>query len=150
MQNILWFDRNRKGDYFSMYQVNIISKYSGTIKLPFAQNKSSVHVQLSDWRIIRNRGKWRASSYETELPPVRAGGEIVLEARRKGIRAEKERRFVHMYVYVLPTRYGYWIGLDCRVSSTNTQNLDVGRPLPFLFQTEITLSRPPRSTCHNI
>lgn len=38
------------------------------------------------------------------------------------------------------TRYGYWIGLDCRVSSTNTRNLDVGRLLPFLFQTEI--SRP--------
>ena len=46
---------------------------------------------------------------------------------------------------VLPIRHGYWIGLDRRVSNTNTRSLDVGRPLPFLFQTEITLSRPTSS-----
>jgi len=47
-----------------------------------------------------------------------------------------------MYVYVLRRHLlATSIGLDCRVSSTNTQNLDVGRPLPFPFQTEITFSR---------
>lgn len=43
-----------EGDYFSTYQINIISKYPGTIKSMLAQNKSSMHVQLSDSGIIRN------------------------------------------------------------------------------------------------
>lgn len=74
------------------------------------------------------------------------------EKRAGSLKEGRRERFLFVCTYMCvcvraralrrgtSTRYGYWIGLDCRVSSTNTRNLDVGRLLPFLFQTEI--SRP--------
>ncbi|KYN00721.1 hypothetical protein ALC62_08403 [Cyphomyrmex costatus] len=100
-----------------MYQVNIISEYSETIKLAFAQNKSSVYILLSVSRkSLEERGKWRcASSYETELPQVRAEAEIVLKSRRKGIKT-RERKTIRSYVriytcYSTSLRVLDWIGL---------------------------------------
>lgn len=98
--------------------------------------------------------KWRTINYKMKAPPAssrtprncigkqtRSGGG---EGRgREGGGKEREiRSYVDSICAVLPIRHGYWIGLDRRVSNTNTRSLDVGRPLPFLFQTEITLSRP--------
>lgn len=114
MQNILRFDPKPEGHYFSVYQVNTISEYSGTIKSTFAQNKSS-RVQLSVSRIIRNGGNG--------MRPVTRDGTSGDSCRRRnciGGQTEKyqgqERKTICSYVriYTCCSRYllAMGIGLD--------------------------------------
>lgn len=75
------------------------------------------------------------SSYETELPPVRAGGEIVFEARQKGIRA-RERKTIRSYVRIRATVGTYslwvldWIGLPRQQYKHSKPRCGSASPVP--------------------
>lgn len=152
------------GSYLEITERCNLDLYNVSSRIPFSTpeiKRESMYGWWFNWKVAVAQKKndfsmlkWRTINYKMKAPPAssrtprncigkqtRSGG----GEGRGGEGGGKEREicsYVDSICAVLPIRHGYWIGLDRRVSNTNTRSLDVGRPLPFLFQTEITLSRP--------
>lgn len=99
---------------------------------------------IGSWENDARPVGWNFGRRSEIVLETRSGEKKVTMRERRGRERERERRFVRMCIRC----YGYWIGLDCRVSRTNTQNLDVGRPLPvpvsnwnYTFPSTFDLSR---------